>query len=103
MAIKVRCQQCRRKISIDEAFAGGNCRCPYCKAITMVSVRSAVSRATRPDRPDTPTAGVSQVPPVEAVPLAKPVRVQGIITLVLSVFVLLLLLAGVFLVVKFSN
>ncbi len=103
MAIKVRCQRCRRKISIDEAFAGGNCRCPYCKAITMVSGRSAVSRATRPDRPDTPTAAVSQAPPTEAVPLAKPVRVQGIITLVLSVFVLLLLVVGVFLVVKWST
>jgi len=102
MAIKVRCQRCRKKISIDEAFAGGNCRCPYCKAITMVSGRSAVSRAARPERPDTPTSAVSQVQPVEAVPLAKPVKVQGIVTLILSVFVLLLLVVGVFLVVKLS-
>ncbi len=105
MAIKVRCQQCRKKISIDEAFAGGNCRCPYCKAITTVSVRSAVSRAARPDRPDTPTAvpdsQVLQIESAEAVPQAKPVRVQGIVTLVLSGFLALLLVAGVILIVKY--
>ena len=107
MAIKVRCQQCRKKISIDEAFAGGNCRCPYCKAITMVSGGGAVSHAARPDspgRPDSPTevaaSQARQVESVEAVPLAKPVMVQGIVTLVMSVFVLLLLVVGVILVVK---
>ncbi len=105
MAIKVRCQQCRKKVSLDEAFAGGVCRCPYCKAITMVSGGGAVSHAARPDRPDSPTAASQgrQVESVEVVPLAKPVMIQGIVTLVLSAFVLLLLVVGVFLVVKIST
>ncbi len=106
MAIKIRCQQCRKKISIDEGFAGGLCRCPYCKAITMVSGGAAASCADRPDRPDLPTAVATsqarQVESVEAVPLAKPVMIQGIATLVLSGFVLLLLVVGVVLVMKIS-
>ncbi len=110
MAIKVRCQQCRKKISIDEGFVGGLCRCPYCKAITMVSGGAAAGYADRPDRPDLPTEvatsqarQVESVEAVEAVPQAKPVMIQGIATLVLSGFVLLLLVVGVVLVVKMST
>ncbi len=101
MAIKIRCQQCRKKISIDEGFAGGLCRCPYCKAITMVSGVAATGCADRPDRPiGVATSHARQVEAVEAVPLAKPVMIQRIAMLVLSGFVLLLLVVGVVLVVK---
>lgn len=59
-AMKIRCQQCNKKISIDEAFAGGVCRCPYCKAITVVpadeSAAPATARPGRPERPDSPMA-----------------------------------------------
>ncbi len=58
MAIKVRCDGCQRKISVDQAFAGGVCRCPYCRATTSVPGpvhgRAAQARPDRPDRPDVP-------------------------------------------------
>ena len=69
MATKIRCSECRKKISVDEAFAGSMCRCPYCKAIVMVpkpgdsTAKGLGSRPSRPTtgRPSAPTArrGVS--------------------------------------------
>ncbi len=52
MAIKIRCVDCKKKISIDEAFAGGVCRCPYCTAIVYVPDDSATKKRKR--RPETP-------------------------------------------------
>jgi len=59
MAVKVRCSECRKKISVDEAFAGSMCRCPYCKAIVMVPAGGGSparesgegGRNVRPDQP----------------------------------------------------
>ncbi len=59
MAVKVRCSECRKKISVDEAFAGSMCRCPYCKAIVMVPAGGESparesgegGRNVRPDQP----------------------------------------------------
>ena len=62
MAIKIRCVDCKKKISIDEAFAGGVCRCPYCTAIVYVpddagKKKTKKSRAKTPARrPKTPGA-----------------------------------------------
>ena len=86
--MKVRCQQCRKKISIDDAFAGGMCRCPYCKAVTRSGGgRRAARPAARPDRPDAPVepapAARERTEEPTPVPLAKPVLVQGIAALVL--------------------
>ena len=53
MAIKIRCVDCKKKISIDEAFAGGVCRCPYCTAIVYVPDNSTTSQPKR--RPEAPT------------------------------------------------
>jgi len=53
MAIKIRCVDCKKKISIDEAFAGGVCRCPYCTAIVYVPDDSTTSQPKR--RPEAPT------------------------------------------------
>lgn len=41
MAITVQCTGCKRSISLDDGFAGGAWRCPYCKEINMVSSRGA--------------------------------------------------------------
>jgi len=97
MAIKVRCDGCRKKISMDEAFAGGVCRCPYCGELNMVPGAAGPSavRPDRPDRPGMPGAPVAEVPGVarEDIPVASPVRVQGIVALVLA-GLLVLLIAG---------
>jgi hypothetical protein len=52
MAIKIRCVDCKKKISIDEAFAGGVCRCPYCTAI--VYVPDETGNKKRKGRPQAP-------------------------------------------------
>jgi hypothetical protein len=52
MALKINCPECNRRISVDEAFAGGVCRCPYCKAIVFVPGR--VGQESGSQRPDAP-------------------------------------------------
>lgn len=104
MAITLRCTECSKKISVDEAFAGSMCRCPYCKAILSVpeSGREGTpprpaAPSRRPDRPGAPRAETPVPPtgqpsqaqteqghsPVQHVVTAKPVRVQGALTLIL--------------------
>ena len=117
MAMRIRCTDCSKKISIDEAFAGGVCRCPYCKALVQVSGTSDASAgATRPaaptERPESPEpipAGASEADVIataevagqEHIPTARPVRLQGIVTLVLLGAMLLMLAAGVVGVITF--
>ncbi len=115
MAITIRCSECKKKISVDEAFTGSMCRCPYCKAIVSVpesGARSAKARPAAPSpRPDAPKHKAPATrQPAEAgqpsadsdlkgahraqhVAMAKPVRVQGIFTLVL-IGLLVLVLGG---------
>ncbi len=55
MALKIRCSECRKKMSVDEAFAGSIYRCPYCKSIVRVPVTAVPGQVglsqTRPSRP----------------------------------------------------
>ena len=113
MAIKIRCQDCGKKISIDEAFAGSTCRCPYCKALVYVAELvvgggGEVSGGARPvaptSRPDTreqaapagsqarASAAAGAAADGKYVPMARPVRIHGIITIV--IFVLLAFMVG---------
>ena len=99
MAIKIRCSECSKKISIDEAFAGGACRCPYCKAIVMVPGEAqgvAPGRPTAP-RPDAPgdVAAQSAAAVPEDVPMADPVRVQSYVAVGLIALLILAMIAGV--------
>ena len=105
MSIKVRCKNCRKKIAIDEGFAGGLCRCPYCGALAEVparpggGARDGLPRPARPGRPEAPgAAGAGPTRPAQqAVPMAKPVLIQGIVAIVLLVLLVLMLSAsGVF-------
>ena len=143
MAIKIRCVDCKKKISIDEAFAGGVCRCPYCTAIVYVSDDSgATKRPVRPDaptrRPESPTAATQaniskedtamDVPALadspgarkaqtqdEAdkalaaahgqahIPTAAPVKIQGIVSIVLSVLLLVMIAVMVMLAIHVTK
>lgn len=115
MAMKIRCTECTKKISIDEAFAGGVCRCPYCSALVFVGGASdaMVGAGVRPsaptsrpaspmERPAAPTVGAAphdleahaRAQGQEDIPTASPVKVQGIVTIVL-LGLLLLMVAGV--------
>ena len=54
MAMKIDCPECNKRILIDEGFAGGVCRCPYCKALAFVPGEMGATSAGK--RPDAPTA-----------------------------------------------
>ncbi|HOF17487.1 MAG TPA: hypothetical protein PK082_01155 [Phycisphaerae bacterium] len=108
--MRIRCDQCRKKISVDDAFAGGVCRCPYCKAINMVGGDAmATTTRARPEapggRPEAPGAAApAEAPAPQAapaaereVPMARPVFIQGVVTMVLLGLLILMLAAGVYL------
>ncbi len=111
MAIKIRCKRCSRRISIDEAFAGGVCRCPYCKTINNVPDEFGLRSAA--PRPDAPPTGVTSGPRVamragaasgvEDIPVADRMVFQGVATLILMVMLIAMLVAGVALVVSSIN
>jgi len=97
MAIRVRCSNCEKKIAIDEAFAGGVCRCPYCGALNTVAggsppAAAAPDRPERPDLPAPPGPGPAARPAAagEHVPVARPVMIQGVVALIMLAFLLLL-------------
>ncbi len=97
MAIKVRCKHCRKKISMDEAFAGGVSRCPYCGALNMVPGGEAAGAADRPDRPDAPgatTGAEAAAMAHEEIPVARPVLIQGVVALVLIGLLLAAIIGG---------
>ena len=112
MAIKIRCSECSKKVSIDEAFAGGMCRCPYCKALVYVpEAEGKAGPAARPEapgaRPEAPEAELAPAaaPGGEAVseehiPMARPVKIQGVITLILLALLAIMVAAGIFLALK---
>ena len=98
MAIRVRCDHCRKKISMDEAFAGGVCRCPYCGQLNMApGAPGSPGPDRRPDRPDAPGAVVSTEAAVagEAIPVARPVLIQGVVALALIGLLLATIIGGV--------
>lgn len=105
MAIKIHCKRCSRRISIDEAFAGGVCRCPYCKTINNVPGQFG-ARAVQ-QRPDAPPAGATSGPRVamragaagqDEIPVADRMVFQGVATLILMVMLLAMVVVGVVLV-----
>jgi phage FluMu protein Com len=121
MAIKIRCTECNKKVSIDEAFAGGMCRCPYCKAIVYVSEKPGEAMGARPaspmgrpdapqqrpaapsGRPEAPAPAVAVAPAPapsggteqEHIPMARPVKIQSVITIILMALLLVMVVVGV--------
>lgn len=76
MPLKIRCSECHKKISVDEAFAGSMCRCPYCKSIILVpkQIARAEGASSRPgspaiSRPAVPTVGRPTSPGQVSAPL----------------------------------
>jgi hypothetical protein len=111
MAIKIRCTECTKKISIDEAFAGGVCRCPYCKAIIMVpGGEGGQPEGVRPDAPaDRPAAPVAAGAPAVAaqapldhqnVPMAKRVAIQNYLMLVVVGLAVLVMFIGAYMLIS---
>lgn len=110
MAIKIRCKQCSRRISIDEAFAGSVCRCPYCKTIN--NVPSPFGPAAVGQRPDAPPTDATSGPRVamragaaeqDEIPVADRMVFQGVATLILMVMLLGMIIVGAMLVFPARN
>ena len=108
MGMRVECPECSKEISIDEAFAGGVCRCPYCKALAIVPAAPSGARPdapeaeSRPDAPQIRRASAEEAAALEArqavIPTASPVRAQGILTIVLLSALLLMVAGGAWMV-----
>ena len=92
MAIRVQCNRCAKRISIDEAFAGGVCRCPYCTAINNVPKDSA-ARTAAAKRPVQAPAGSGKIP------VANRVMLQGFNIVFLVVVVGVVVGGGIFMIV----
>ncbi|MCE5277666.1 MAG: hypothetical protein ABFD92_02600 [Planctomycetaceae bacterium] len=125
--MKIRCTECKKRIAIDEAFAGGICRCPYCRALVpvpgMVDTTKTVARPAAPgarpgapgSRPAAPGTGaaVAGRKPVAAtaagavdaseVPEAQRVLLQGVTAMVMLGALVVLLGFGVWIVVSIVN
>src|SRR5271170_7419384 len=43
--IQITCTSCKRVLSIDDAFAGGVCRCQFCGTIQTVPARGSAQKA----------------------------------------------------------
>ncbi len=115
MAIKLRCASCRKRLSVDEAFAGGLCRCPYCGDLTLVPGRgrraAAAGRPTTPGgrprapggRPEAPVrAGETRAPAADDIPTADPVKIQGVVALIVLGLVIAMATAGGIVLVEFG-
>ena len=80
MSIKIRCTKCRRKLWVDEAFAGGVCRCPHCRELFLVPAKGRLRLASgRPDSPPAQAGSSHRAEPVpgavaEGLPAARLVR-----------------------------
>ena len=106
MAMKIRCTKCTKRISIDEAFAGGVCRCPYCSTLVFIAGGFGPVPGARPvtptSRPMTPGEAAAAPEDLEAhardwgqeeIPTADPVKIQGIFTIVLLALLLVMVAA----------
>jgi len=103
------CSKCGKRLSIPDAQAGGNVRCPHCGEVISAPAASSVPPAPAPAPPSAPTAPWTQLPS-EAPPaggrgpdMAARDRLLGILTLVGAGLNLLLALFWVLETVLFST
>ncbi len=112
MSLKIRCPECRKKISVDEAFVGGVCRCPYCRTLAYVPGQRSHFKGSRPEAPAARTEDPIAMPAGKAaspdslnvrrtsahqadlaaqldyIPVAKRVEFQGVLPTALLIGVL---------------
>lgn len=114
MKVKVRCDNCDRQIAVDEAFVGGVCRCPFCKALVSVDgVESSGRAKSRPEapslesaRPEAPVRHdgaadlARRAAAQKSVPTASPVKVVNVVAIAMAAALAAMLAAGVILAVR---
>jgi len=58
MTVNTSCSGCGKKISVNAVFAGGMCRCPYCRSLVFVPGEPIGKLVVeRPEVPPAPGAG----------------------------------------------
>ncbi len=97
MPLRLQCPECQKRIVVDEAFAGGVCRCPDCKALVRVpgQIGEAAPNGPRPEAPgaaDETPSGLAAAQGRE-IPTARPAGMRRI--LVVLVIAGLLIIAAV--------
>ena len=104
-AIRIRCTKCSKRISIDVAFAGGVCRCPYCTAINNVPLAGAAqSGAVDPRDPAAAGSRASKAAPKgKSIPVAGRVPLQGVAAIFLIVAMLAMVVAGIVVVMQLTG
>ena len=75
--IKIRCSECKEKISVDGAFIGSMCRCPGCKAIILVPRLTSAEQGSfhRPSRPGDRKSIEEMARPIISNDVSKPKQV----------------------------
>ncbi len=91
MAIKITCGKCSKRISIDEAFAGGVCRCPYCTTINDVPLHPGQG----------PAVTASKTP--KRIPVAKKASLQGLAAVLIFLVLLGIIISVVVTIVVVSR
>ncbi|MCY2929325.1 MAG: hypothetical protein NTV86_07480 [Planctomycetota bacterium] len=114
MKVKIRCDHCARLIAVDEAFVGGVCRCPFCKALVSIDGEESGGRAgSRPEAPGLesarPEAPVSRdvaadlarrAAAQKSVPTASPVKMVNVVGIVLAVALVAIVIVGLVIAVR---
>jgi hypothetical protein len=95
---------------VDDAFAGGVCRCPYCKAMVMVPGRAEAAASARPEAPPVrpaapPAADERAAEPAAArhVPMARRVLLTPAAGVLVAALVLGLIGGGIYLAVRLAG
>ena len=100
MAIRVSCNRCTKRISIDEAFAGGVCRCPYCTAINNVPGGHRGSQVAQKSADAVGAKAVTRETPPSQIPVADRVVFQGITAMALMAMLVAFVVVAIVLIVK---
>lgn len=92
MALEINCCDCGRQISVDEAFAGGMCRCPHCKATVLVPADSDSTARQQPEAPPVSRPEVPGQPPAVSDPsnpaaaaARRRTKLRNVITIMVAV------------------
>ncbi len=99
MEIRLRCSNCDKDVLVDEAFAGGVCRCPHCKTTLSVPESGSARDGERPSRPEEQPRQPSEAPRTRRTSRSRSSRKMNrlILLMMMGVSALFLIAAGVML------
>ena len=100
MAIILKCSKCREHLEVDDAFAGGVCRCVHCGALSQVPLQpTTLDRQGRPVSPPEMAKPVVALPEAELTLRIAPTRRYAAQTRRLGILAVILMLASLAMIV----